>query len=71
MLKLVVFSVTPKPEFKILQKKKKEKKNTNILTGILLEHIKDSGFLDSRWNSALVIIKEPINPLRCYHLTVS
>ena len=68
MLKLVVFSVTPKPEFKILQKKKK---NTNILTGILLEHIKDSGFLDSRWNSALVIIKEPINPLRCYHLTVS
>lgn len=70
MLKLVVFSVTPKPEFKILQKKKK-KKNTNILTGILLEHIKDSGFLDSRWNSALVIIKELINPLRCYHLTVS
>ena len=65
MLKLVVFSVTPKPEFKILQKKKKKRKEKHK------EHIKDSGFLDSRWNSALVIIKEPINPLRCYHLTVS
>lgn len=27
MLKLVVFSVTPKPEFKILQKKKKKEKH--------------------------------------------
>lgn len=66
MLILVVFSVTPKPQLKILQKEK-----TNILTGILLEHIKVSGFLDYKWNSALVIIIDPINPLRCYHLTVS
>lgn len=51
MLILVVFSVTPKPYFRILKK--------NILIGIILEHIQGlSSFLDSRWNSALEVMIE-------------